>query len=217
MAGIPILAWEAPPLSNNIYASEIMNHPVVTLKTVENVGHIVELLKCVTFNGFPVVDPPSSDQVTFKLHCSKHFVTSIFIYRSFFVLPQTEINSYGRFRGLILRSQLIVLLQNKIFNEHAEYWEKSLSLKLFRDEYPRYPTIDQVTITDEEKTYTIDLRTFMNPSPYTLQHVSVFATNLFINYRVSEMISMNCLLFSLQHCPEHLGYSEAWVFDICQY
>lgn len=64
MAGIPLLPWEAPPLSNNIYASEIMSHPVVTLKTVENVGHIVELLKCVTFNGFPVVDPPSSDQVT---------------------------------------------------------------------------------------------------------------------------------------------------------
>lgn len=40
-----------------------MSHPVVALKTVENVGHIVELLKCVTFNAFPVVDPPSSDQV----------------------------------------------------------------------------------------------------------------------------------------------------------
>lgn len=63
MAGIPILPWEAPPLSNNIYASEIMSHPIVTLKTVENVGHIIELLKCVTFNGFPVVDPPSSDEV----------------------------------------------------------------------------------------------------------------------------------------------------------
>jgi chloride channel 7 len=64
MAGIPLLPWEPPPLSNNIYATEIMSHPVVALKTVENVGHIVELLKCVTFNGFPVVDPPSSDQVT---------------------------------------------------------------------------------------------------------------------------------------------------------
>ena len=144
MAGIPILAWEAPPLSNNIYASEIMSHPVVTLKTVENVGHILELLKCVTFNGFPVVDPPSSDQ--------------------------TEIDSYGRFRGLILRSQLIVLLQNKIFNEYAEYWEKNLSIKMFRKEYPRYPTIEQVTVLEEEKTYMIDLRPFMNPSPYTLQH-----------------------------------------------
>jgi chloride channel 7 len=63
MAGIPLLPWESPPLSNNIYASEIMCHPVVALKTVDNVGHIIELLKCVSFNGFPVVDPPSSDQV----------------------------------------------------------------------------------------------------------------------------------------------------------
>ncbi|XP_017797738.1 PREDICTED: H(+)/Cl(-) exchange transporter 7 [Habropoda laboriosa] len=144
MAGIPLLPWEAPPLTNNIYASEIMSHPVVTLQTVENVGHIVELLKCVTFNGFPVVDPPSSDQ--------------------------NEIPCYRRFRGLIIRSQLIVLLQNKIFNEYSEYWDKSLNIKMFRKEYPRYPTIDQVTVTEEEKTYTMDLRPFMNPSPYTLQH-----------------------------------------------
>ena len=65
MAGVPLLPWEAPPLSNNIYASEIMSHPVVTLKTTENVGHIVEMLKCVTFNGFPVVDPPTGDQVRY--------------------------------------------------------------------------------------------------------------------------------------------------------
>ncbi|KAH0947333.1 hypothetical protein HN011_003798 [Eciton burchellii] len=144
MAGIPLLPWESPPLSNNIYASEIMCHPVVALKTVDNVGHIIELLKCVSFNGFPVVDPPSSDQ--------------------------SEIRSYGRFRGLILRSQLIVLLKNKIFNEYAEIWEKYLDIKMFRNEYPRYPTIEEIDITDEEKTYTIDLRPFMNPSPYTLQH-----------------------------------------------
>ncbi|XP_057341754.1 H(+)/Cl(-) exchange transporter 7 [Microplitis mediator] len=144
MAGVPLLPWEAPPLSNNIYVSEIMSHPVVTLKTTENVGHIVALLKCVKFNGFPVVDPPSGDQ--------------------------NEINCYGRFRGLILRSQLIVLLLNKVFNEYNEFWETNFSLKIFRDAYPRYPSIDQVNITDEEKTYSIDLRPFMNPSPYTLQH-----------------------------------------------
>lgn len=143
MTGIPILAWEAPPLSNNIYASEIMSHPIVTLKTVENVGHILELLKCVTFNGFPVVEPPRSDEM--------------------------EINSYARFRGLILRSQLIVLLQNKIFNEYAEFWEP-LSIKMFRKEYPRYPTIEEVTISEEEKTFMIDLRPFMNPSAYTIIH-----------------------------------------------
>ncbi|XP_015117389.1 H(+)/Cl(-) exchange transporter 7 isoform X2 [Diachasma alloeum] len=143
MAGIPLLPWEAPPLSNNIYVSEIMSHPVVTLKTTENVGHIVELLKCVKFNGFPVVDPPSTDQ--------------------------DEVHCYGRFRGLILRSQLIVLLKNKVFNE-CDYWESNLTLKMFRNEYPRYPEIDQIVVTEQEKTYFIDLRPFMNPSPYTLQH-----------------------------------------------
>lgn len=53
---------------SNIYASEVMSHPVVTLKSVENVGHIVELLKLTTYNGFPVVDPPLTDQVKIKVN-----------------------------------------------------------------------------------------------------------------------------------------------------
>lgn len=87
---------------------------------------------------------------------------------------QDEINCYGRLRGLILRSQLIVLLQNRVFNEYSEYWEKDVSIKMFRKEYPRYPIIEEVNITEEEKTFTMDLRPFMNPSPYTLKHVNKF-------------------------------------------
>lgn len=83
MAGIPLLPWESPPLSNNIYASEIMSHPIVSLKTVENVGHIVELLKCVTFNGFPVVDPPSSDQVILEM-LFQAFIT-VYIYFGYII------------------------------------------------------------------------------------------------------------------------------------
>lgn len=63
-----MLPWEAPPLANNIYVSEMMSHPVVTLKTTENVGHIVELLKCVEFNGFPVIDPPTGDKVIIEFY-----------------------------------------------------------------------------------------------------------------------------------------------------
>lgn len=47
-----------------------------------------------------------------------------------------------------------------------------MSIKIFRNEYPRYPTIEDITVTDQEKTYTLDLRPYMNPSPYTLKHVS---------------------------------------------
>ncbi|KAL1498027.1 hypothetical protein ABEB36_008889 [Hypothenemus hampei] len=143
LAGIPLLPWEPPPVVNNIYASEVMSHPVVTLKCVENVGHIVELLKLTTYNGFPVVDPPLSDQ--------------------------NEITTYGRIRGLILRSQLIVLLQHKLFIECHEDWD-DISASLFRDQYPRYPAIEQISIEEYEKPYSIDLRPFMNPSPYTVLH-----------------------------------------------
>ena len=41
-----------------------MSHPVFTLRTVENVGHIVEILRIVSYNGFPVVDPPLADDVS---------------------------------------------------------------------------------------------------------------------------------------------------------
>lgn len=52
-----------------------------------------------------------------------------------------EVTTYGRIRGLILRSQLIVILKNKIFNETCDEWD-SISTSIFRNEYPRYPTID---------------------------------------------------------------------------
>jgi chloride channel 7 len=145
LSGVPLLPWEPPPLVHNIYASEVMSHPVVTLKCVENVGHIVELLKLTTYNGFPVVDPPLTDQ--------------------------SEVTTYGRIRGLVLRSQLIVILKLKIFNENSDFWGH-INAGIFRDEYPRYPTIEQVKVSEEEKTYSIDLRPFMNPSPYTVLHSS---------------------------------------------
>jgi hypothetical protein len=60
----------------------------------------------------------------------------------YFSTYQGEGESNQTFRGMILRSQLIALLKNKIFNESAEIWNfKQISLKIFRDEYPRYPTI----------------------------------------------------------------------------
>ena len=47
--------------------------------------------------------------------------------------------------------------------------EKSVSLADFRDVYPRYPPIESVEISQEEREYSIDLRPYMNPSPYSVQ------------------------------------------------
>ncbi|XP_045476555.1 H(+)/Cl(-) exchange transporter 7 [Harmonia axyridis] len=143
LSGVPLLPWEPPPLVHNIYASEVMSHPAITLKCVENVGHIVELLRLTSYNGFPVVDTPASDQ--------------------------REIRTSGRIRGLILRDQLIIILLKKIFNETAECWD-DVNLDLFRDHYPRYPTVNDILLSEQEKTFSVDLRPFMNPSPYTVLH-----------------------------------------------
>lgn len=139
LAGVPLLSWEPPPLAHNIYASEVMSHPVICVQAIEKVSHIVHLLRTTTHNGFPVVDLTD------------------------------DLNSNGRIRGLILRSQLIVLLQHRLFNETSEHW-KEVKTDLFRDEYPRYPSIDQVYLSEKERGYTIDVRPYMNSSPYMILH-----------------------------------------------
>lgn len=50
------MAWDPPPLSSNIFANEVMAHPVAVFKAKETVGKIVDTLKKYTYNGFPVVD-----------------------------------------------------------------------------------------------------------------------------------------------------------------
>lgn len=62
------MAWDPPPLSSNIYASEVMSHPVTVFKSKETVGKIIDTLKKYTYNGFPVVDDVYNfDSVIFKL------------------------------------------------------------------------------------------------------------------------------------------------------
>lgn len=55
LSGMPLLAWEPPPLSFNMVATLFMNHPVVTLQPVESVRRIVRVLRAKSYNGFPIV------------------------------------------------------------------------------------------------------------------------------------------------------------------
>lgn len=67
------MAWDPPPLSSNIYASEVMSHPAVVFKSKESVGKIVDTLKKYTYNGFPVVDDVFSvDSVNKKIRKNKY-------------------------------------------------------------------------------------------------------------------------------------------------
>eukprot|EP00112_Aurelia_sp_Birch-Aquarium-sp1_P015614 Seg3478.1 transcript_id=Seg3478.1/GoldUCD/mRNA.D3Y31 product="Chloride channel 7 alpha subunit" protein_id=Seg3478.1/GoldUCD/D3Y31 len=149
LAGVPFLDWETPQMATHIPIREVMKKPVVCFHAEERVGRIVDVLKNTAshHNGFPVVDN----------------------------VPQTqegERATYGTFRGTILRSQLIILLKQKVFYERSQLRRHKLRLKDFRDAYPRFPPIRNINISQRERECYMDLRPFMNPAPYTVMENS---------------------------------------------
>jgi len=152
LAGVPFLDWETPQMTSHITMSQVMKSPVVCFRTEERVGRIIDVLKNTAshYNGFPVVDN----------------------------VPQTNSESsqrnFGTFRGLILRSQLIILLKQKIFFDRSQGRPRRhrLTIKDFRDAYPRFPPIRNINVSHRERDCYIDLRPFMNPAPYTIQERS---------------------------------------------
>ncbi|XP_064608888.1 H(+)/Cl(-) exchange transporter 7-like [Liolophura sinensis] len=153
LQGVPMLEWEPPVMAANISAREVMSHPVSVFRRVESVGRIVDILKSETHNGFPVVDGYTPEDS----HTTEQY-------------PET----FGTFHGLILRSQLVVLLKLKVFNENEDLSQvrRKLESKDFRDVYPRFPPIQQIHISPQERECTIDLQPFMNPAPYTVYDVA---------------------------------------------
>ncbi|XP_069343223.1 H(+)/Cl(-) exchange transporter 7 isoform X2 [Eulemur rufifrons] len=141
LQSVPFLHWEAPVTSHSLTAREVMSTPVTCLRRREKVGVIVDVLSDTTsnHNGFPVVEHADDTQP-------------------------------ARLQGLILRSQLIVLLKHKVFVERSNMGlvQRRLRLKDFRDAYPRFPPIQSIHVSQDERECTMDLSEFMNPSPYTV-------------------------------------------------
>lgn len=49
--------------------------------------------------------------------------------------------------------------------------QRRLKLKDFRDAYPRFPPIQSIHVSQDERECMMDLSEFMNPSPYTVPQV----------------------------------------------
>lgn len=110
---VPLLHWDPPKNHQSKCATEIMNLPVVCFTMKESVAYIYDQLKNCKHNGFPIVED-----------------------------VQGTNRSNGRICGMILRSQLIVILMNKYYDENKKYWENEVTIHKFRDMYPRYPSIE---------------------------------------------------------------------------
>lgn len=140
---VPILPWHAPLKIHNMKAKSIMSQQVVCVRMKESVEKIFYILQNTTFNGFPVVDN----------------------------VDQQNIES-GRVRGFILRSQLVIILKRSFLEETKRFWEPLISIEDFRLEYPRFPSIKDISIDPQYTSYTINLEVFMNPSPYTVNQLT---------------------------------------------
>ncbi|MGH0172579.1 UNVERIFIED_CONTAM: hypothetical protein FKN15_070546 [Acipenser sinensis] len=142
LQSVPFLHWEAPATSHALTAREVMSSPVTCFSRLEKVGNIVDVLSnaAMNNNGFPVVSEFSAS------------------------------DEPGRLCGLILRSQLIVLLKHKVFVEraHSSLIQRKLQMKDFRDAYPRFPPIQSIHVSQDERECMMDLSEFMNPTPYTV-------------------------------------------------
>ncbi|XP_065825999.1 H(+)/Cl(-) exchange transporter 7-like [Oscarella lobularis] len=146
LKSVPLLAWEPVNQSVRYEAKEIMTSPVHCLNVKEKVRVLVAVLKRTKHNGFAVVEKSS-------------------------IVNSANSSSFGLFRGIILRSQLIILLRNKAFENSGSMESDDRMCQLgsatFQHMYPRYPSIHTVSVTRAEEELYVDLRPFMNPGAYT--------------------------------------------------
>jgi len=164
---VPMLPWDPPVKSFRLTAGNIKSTPVKCFKAIESVEVVVQMLKRTTHNGFPVVTqvPVEPD--------AKHF---------------------GQFMGLITREQLILLLiKRAYYNEKTMEQCGDIAVDDFRDMYPRYPDIEEIEVPEEHMKMKIDLRQFINLSPYTCNESVSFARlfNLFRSMGLRHLVIVN--------------------------
>lgn len=122
--------------------SQIMTSNVVTLKEVDTVKNILHVLKTTGHNGFPVV------------------------------------NEKNQLRGLILRRTLCSLLQFKAYsiptgqicddnkNKIEVIPASTVAYDTLERTYPHFLDISSIKLTDTETTYWLDMKPYMDHSPY---------------------------------------------------
>ena len=143
-----------PPASNPLPEEEAPHQIDRVIADYQNLNELKEVDETVS-------DDVRPDQVVTN---NNHYQNQMKMSRA--------IGHYGRLRGLILRWQLIVLLQKKIFNNQIMSSQVRLTSDVFRDAYPRYDNIKKVitTLTDDELDAKIDLGYCMNPCPYSVPY-----------------------------------------------
>jgi len=82
--------------------------------------------------------------------------------------PTDTINGSYRFHGIITRAQLITLLKNRVWYKDNPAQQKELDHWQMIEDYPRYPSIDDLILDDVTSNAIMDLTPYMKASPYSI-------------------------------------------------
>lgn len=113
---VPMLGWRVKRSLRCLKAADIMARPPVCVRINDKVERIVNILRTCRHNGFPVTNRIDDD------------------------------GTPGNLCGFILRSQLIIIIKHRYYAELKSQWLSHISIATFRNEYPRYPSIEVIAI-----------------------------------------------------------------------
>ena len=169
LKGIPHLDWESPHQMNRLVADDVMHTDSSYLFPITRVRSVVNVLRVSSSSAFPVVWPDHRTSVT-EDTVGEH--TPIL-----YTLPKISLRRESEqikkkqkvvLCGMILRSQLIMLLKGKVFfNEMlGPATQREVSYDEMMADYPRSDDIFKLEFTEEETEQLMDLSLYMNPSLY---------------------------------------------------
>eukprot|EP00611_Tribonema_gayanum_P016721 TRINITY_DN2911_c0_g1_i1.p3 TRINITY_DN2911_c0_g1~~TRINITY_DN2911_c0_g1_i1.p3 ORF type:complete len:100 (-),score=9.29 TRINITY_DN2911_c0_g1_i1:59-358(-) len=72
--------------------------------------------------------------------------------------------------GTVLRKCLCVLLQRRHFSPNRGYsrGERPVTFETLEKDYPRYPTIQEITIANDDRQSWLDIRPYISTAPYVI-------------------------------------------------
>ncbi|VDM54238.1 unnamed protein product [Angiostrongylus costaricensis] len=148
---IPILGWHPPKMSRNILAEKVMRPDVVAMERRERVARVLAVLRATSHHGFPVVD---------RIEESAH----------------SSLPDYGHLKGVILRSQLVTLLEKRVSypfpSRSQNFFTSTLVhlLNLYRlfafNKKQQDKSVDSLGLTMSDELCWMDLEPFIHPHPH---------------------------------------------------
>eukprot|EP00911_Craspedida_sp_UC1_P000290 UC1_evm1s221 len=183
---VPLLEWDAETEMKRYTSDDVMATDLKCVRRVSRVGDIVALLRGTTHHGFPVVETRHTpfENAPSRWEEGRGNVGSS--------SSSSSSNSSGsggsdgggggggadgsvpvgggRFVGLILRHQLVTMLQLQCYGARSGHTTDQIDLEHsdFLRKYPQRTPIEHVALPPGAENAFIDVSRYMNPTPFTL-------------------------------------------------